>query len=80
MAYKLTFKDLGRTKFSGSVTIKNITYDNLARAVRPYLRSEPDFEINKDETKGRVFAGWHFWEFDIKKITEAYDDKSGTNL
>lgn len=71
MSYKLTFKELGRTKFSGSVIVKNLNHKNLKKAVAPYLRSEPDFQIDEDENgklEGIVFAGWYTWYFDIEKV------------
>lgn len=71
MSYKLTFKELGRTKFSGSVIVKNLNYKNLKKAVAPYLRSEPDFQIDEDENGklwGIVFAGWYNWYFDIEPV------------
>lgn len=48
MSYKLTFNNLGRSKFSGSVIVKKLDYANLKKAVAPYLRSEPDFQIRHD--------------------------------
>lgn len=67
MTYKLIFKDLGRTKFSGSILVKKINYSQLSKAVKPYILSTPDFYINEDETKGKVLAGWYSWDFDIEK-------------
>ena len=71
MSYKLTFNILGRSKFSGSVIVKKLDYANLKKAVAPYLRSEPDFQIDEQEDgklKGIVFAGWYSWYFDIEEL------------
>lgn len=35
MSYKLTFNNLGRSKFSGSVIVKKLDYANLKKAVAP---------------------------------------------
>lgn len=73
MSYKLTFKDLGRSKFSGSVIIKKLDYTNLKKAVDPYLRSKPSFQIDEDingKLKGIVFAGRYTWYFDIERLKQ----------
>lgn len=77
MSYKLTFRELGRHKFSGSVIVKKLDYKNLKKAVAPYLSSEPDFQIDEYENgklEGIVFAGWYTWYFDIEKVQDERKD------
>lgn len=70
MSYELIFKDLGRSKASGTAVIKDLTYKELNRVFKKYYMSELEFMTNEETGEGKICFGFYSNDFKFRKIEE----------
>lgn len=70
MSYELTFKNLGRSKASGTIIIKDLTYKELNRVFKKYYMSELEFMTNEETGEGKIYFGFCSNDFNFRKIEE----------